>query len=44
VDAVFELNDSNKDGKLTLEEFQDFMAHKNPASSSSSKPDPQQQQ
>jgi hypothetical protein len=30
VDAVFEMNDSDKDGKLTLEEFQDFMAHKNP--------------
>ena len=29
VDAVFELNDSNRDGKLTLEEFQEFMAHKN---------------
>lgn len=29
VDAVFQINDSDKDGKLNLEEFQDFMSHKN---------------
>ncbi len=29
VDAVFERNDCNHDGKLTRKEFEDFMSHQN---------------